>query len=178
MPVRSTARPGSPPFSAACPRYAYYVDPRAIDVDINVFRASGTSSKVFTHGALAPPRRVTAHMKRLSRKSGATAKFVSVGDAHPSIILPHTTPSMIRGEESFAPVPSAAVAIPILAAEDLPGLQNGVRSTQDWIDIDQILALTAGDLDIDDVRRWVTRIVGADDARLPVESGDRRDPDR
>ena len=37
---------------------------------------------------------------------------------------------------------------------------------KDWIDIDQILALTAGELDVDDVRRWVTRIVGADDARL------------
>ena len=37
---------------------------------------------------------------------------------------------------------------------------------KDWIDIDQILALTAGTLDLDDVRRSVTRIVGQDNARL------------
>jgi hypothetical protein len=36
---------------------------------------------------------------------------------------------------------------------------------KDWIDIEQMLLLTAGNLDLDDVRRWVVAIVGADDDR-------------
>ena len=63
-------------------------------------------------------------------------------------------------------VPFDSVTIPILAPEDLLVCKAVFDRRKDWIDIDQILALTAGDLDIDDVRRWVTRIVGADDARL------------
>ena len=37
---------------------------------------------------------------------------------------------------------------------------------KDWIDIDQILLLTAGTLDLDDVREWVVRIVGPGDSRV------------
>ena len=37
--------------------------------------------------------------------------------------------------------------------------------SKDWIDIDQMLLLTAGSLDIDDVRLWLDRIVGPDDDR-------------
>ena len=72
---------------------------------------------------------------------------------------------MITRRREFAPS-LGEVTIPILAPEDLLVCKTVFDRRKDWIDIDQILALTAGDLDIDDVRRWVTRIVGADDARL------------
>ena len=63
-------------------------------------------------------------------------------------------------------VPFGDASIPILAPEDLLVCKTVFDRRKDWIDIDQILALTAGDLDLDDVRRWVIRIVGADDVRL------------
>ena len=53
----------------------------------------------------------------------------------------------------------------VLAPEDLLVCKVVFNRRKDWIDIEQMLLLTAGSLDLDDVRRWVTAIVGRDDDR-------------
>jgi hypothetical protein len=63
-------------------------------------------------------------------------------------------------------VPFGPDDIPILAGEDLMVCKIVFDRRKDWLDIEQMLLLNVGVLDLDDVRRWVTAIVGADDARL------------
>jgi hypothetical protein len=60
-------------------------------------------------------------------------------------------------------VPFGADTIRILAPEDLLVCKAVFNRRKDWIDIEQMLLITAGTLDLDDTRRWLTRIVGDDD---------------
>ena len=63
-------------------------------------------------------------------------------------------------------VPFGADSILVLAPEDLLVCKVVFNRRKDWIDIEQMLLLTAGGLDVDDVRRWVTALVGPSDERL------------
>ena len=151
--------------------FAYYGEPRAtMDVDINVFVRPDRAAEVFD---VLAPLGVTAHPKATrgdrTRWSGPTALGPHAGR---SVLRVRRVPRPRR--DAVRRVPFGDVSIPILAPEDLLVCKTVFDRRKDWIDIDQILALTAGDLDVDDVRRWVTRIVGADDARLA--SSTRRSP--
>jgi hypothetical protein len=63
-------------------------------------------------------------------------------------------------------VPFGPDAIPILAAEDLLVCKVVFDRRKDWIDVDQMLLLNAGAVDVQDVRRWIAAIVGEHDRRL------------
>jgi hypothetical protein len=143
--------------------FAYYGEPRVtIDVDINVFVRPEQATKVF---AVLAPLGVTAPEAALSETER---------DGQIRLRWDRTPVDLFFAYDAFHDhaatrvrrVPFGERTIPILAPEDLLVCKAMFDRRKDWIDIDQILELTAGDLDVDDVRRWVTRIVGADDARL------------
>ena len=143
--------------------FAYYGEPRVtIDVDINVFVRPEQAHKVF---AVLAPLGVAAHETALSETER---------DGQIRLRWDRTPVDLFFAYDAFHDhaatrvrmVPFGNITIPVLAPEDLLVCKTVFDRRKDWIDIDQILALTAGDLDVDDVRRWVTRIVGADDARL------------
>jgi inosine-uridine nucleoside N-ribohydrolase len=143
--------------------FAYYGEPRVtIDVDINVFVRPEQAAAVFA--ALAPLG-VTAHETAVSEVERDGQVGLRWGRTPVDLFFAYDA-FHDHAAKRVRAVPFGKVTIPILAAEDLLVRKAVFDRRKDWIDIDQILALTAGDLDIDDVRRWVTRIVGSDDARL------------
>jgi hypothetical protein len=71
-----------------------------------------------------------------------------------------------HAEKRVRRVPFGDVTIPVLAPEDLLVCKVVFDRRKDWIDVDQMLLLTAGTLDLDDVRRWLVAIVGNDDQRF------------
>jgi hypothetical protein len=143
--------------------FAYYGEPRVtIDVDINVFVRPEQAPEVF---AVLAPLGVTAP---------ETARSETERDGQIRLRWERTPVDLFFAYDAFHDhaatrvrrVPFGEKTIPILAPEDLLVCKTVFDRRKDWIDIDQILELTAGDLDVNDVRRWVTRIIGADDARL------------
>jgi hypothetical protein len=143
--------------------FAYYGEPRVtIDVDVNVFVRPDRAAEVFARLA---PLGVTSH---------ETALVETNRDGQVRLHWGRTPVDVFFAYDEFHDhaatrvrrVPFADVTIPILAPEDLLVCKTVFDRRKDWIDIDQILAMTAGELDVDDVRRWVTRILGADDDRL------------
>jgi hypothetical protein len=143
--------------------FAYYGEPRAtMDVDINVFVHPDRSAEVFATlaplGVEAPPKAIsdTERDGQIRLRWGRTPVdlFFAYDAFHDHAATRVRT------------VPFGDITISILAPEDLLVCKTVFDRRKDWIDIDQILALTSGDLDLDDVRRWVERIVGTDDIRL------------
>jgi hypothetical protein len=62
------------------------------------------------------------------------------------------------------PVPLAGGAIPVLSATDLTVFKALFDRPKDWVDIAEMLAY--GEVDVTEVRRWLVRLVGADDRRV------------
>ncbi len=148
--------------------FAYYGEPRVtIDVDINVFVRPEQAQKVF---AVLSPLGVTAHDTALSETERDGQIRLRWGRTPVDLFFAYDA-FHDHAATRIRMVPFGEISIPILAPEDLLVCKTVFDRRKDWIDIDQILALTAGDLDIDDVRRWVTRIVGADDPRLAKLNG-------
>ena len=143
--------------------FAYYGEPRAtMDVDVNVFVRPSRAAEVFDTLA---PLGVTTHRSAISETDR---------DGQVRLHWGRTAVDLFFAYDAFhdhaagrvRSVPFGDTTIRILAPEDLLVCKTVFDRRKDWIDIDQILAMTAGDLDIDDVRRSVTRIVGAGDPRL------------
>jgi inosine-uridine nucleoside N-ribohydrolase len=143
--------------------FAYYGEPRAtIDIDINVFIRPEHAAAVFE--SIVP--------LGVSADAEATSDAERTGQVR--LHWGRTPVDLFFAYDAFHDhaatrtriVPFGAVAVRILAPEDLLVCKTVFDRSKDWIDVDQILALTAGDLDVDDVRQWVTRIVGVNDTRL------------
>jgi len=143
--------------------FAYYGEPRAtMDIDVNVFVRPSQAAEVFDTLA---PLGVAAHESALSETDRAGQVRLRWGRTPVDLFFAYDAFHDHAGGR-VRNVPFGDVTIRILAPEDLLVCKTVFDLRKDWIDIDQILALTAGDLDIDDVRRWVARIVGADDPRV------------
>lgn len=143
--------------------FAYYGEPRAtVDVDVNVFVEPASFALV--RGALA----------RIGVPATAADERLVLRDGRARLRWGITPIDLFFAYDAFhfhaarriRRVPFGSDVIPILAAEDLLVCKVVFDRTKDWIDIDQMLFLTAGALDLDDVRRWLVAIVGPDDARL------------
>lgn len=142
--------------------FAYYGEPRAtIDVDVNVFVRPERAAAVFD---VLAPLGIAAHPDSLSDAERDGQVRLHWGRTPIDLFFAYDA-FHDHAAERVRTVPFGNVMIPILAPEDLLVCKTVFDRRKDWIDIDQILALTAGDLDIDDARRWVENIVGADDAR-------------
>jgi hypothetical protein len=141
---------------------AYYAEPRAtVDVDINVFVAPDSVDRV--SAVLAP----------LGVRTSAAERRLAVRDGQVRLHWGRTPIDLFFAYDSFhfhaaarvRRVPFGNDTIPILAPEDLLVCKVVFNRRKDWIDIEQVLLLTAGGLDLDDVRAWVVAMVGAEDER-------------
>ena len=141
---------------------AYYAEPRAtVDVDINVFVAPEAVDRVSeTLGALGI--RTSAADRRLVLRDGQVRLHWGVT---PVDLFFAYDAFHFHAAQRVRPVPFGADTIPVLAPEDLLVCKVVFNRRKDWIDIEQMLLLNAGSLDLDDVRRWVVAMLGADDDR-------------
>jgi hypothetical protein len=139
---------------------AYYAEPRAtIDIDINLFVAPSAYTSV------------ERELAKLGVGDGATAEIVERdgqcrlrwGDTPIDLFFAYDAlhdamRRAIRGE------PFGETRIPILAPEHLLVCKAIFNRPKDWLDIEQMLVVV-DELDTDEVRAWLARIVGADDPR-------------
>jgi hypothetical protein len=142
---------------------AYYAEPRAtIDIDVNVFVPPQAFERVVN--ALTPlglsateaDRRSALRDDQVRLRWGYTPidLFFAYDDFH------------YHAAKRIRLVPFGDDTIPVLAPEDLLVCKVIFNRRKDWIDIEQVLLLTAGTLDVHDVRRWLVAIAGAADPRL------------
>ena len=139
---------------------AYYAEPRAtIDIDVNVF--VGPSAYPAIEHALASlgvgdgadPKVVLRDGQcRLRWDDTPIDLFFAYDELHEA--MRHMT----RKE------PFGDTTIPVLAPEHLLVCKAVFNRPKDWLDIEQML-VCVDDLDTEEVRTWLNRIVGADDPR-------------
>ena len=141
---------------------AYYAVPRAtVDIDVNIFVAADQFDAVL--GALAPfGIEADAKQRATVERDGQVRLF---WDRTPVDLFFAYDRFHFHAATRTRRVPFADTTIPILAAEDLLVCKVLFDRGRDWLDVDQILLLTAATLDLDDVRSWLTHIMGANDAR-------------
>ena len=140
---------------------AYYAEPRStIDIDINVFAPVTDSSEVL--GALAPLGVDTATPPGGFEQHGQVR--VMWGRVPLDLFFAYD-PLHEAMARSVRTVPFGDDTIPVLSPEHLMICKVVFNRPKDWLDIEQML-LIVDDLDAADVRVWVARILGADDARV------------
>lgn len=143
---------------------AYYAEPRAtVDIDVNVFVSAGRADEVAAllgdMGVSPIPETFSADVARDGQvrvRWGTTPLdlFFSYDAFH------------VAAAERVVVVPFGDAPIPILAALDLMVCKAVFNRRKDWLDIEQMLLTTAGELDVQEVVHWVRRIVGDDDERV------------
>ena len=142
---------------------AYYAEPRAtIDVDVNVFVSPDELERVL--GALEP----------LGMTSNTESRNRAVRDGQARFAWGATPIDVFFSYDEFHEhaarrvrrVPLGDAEIAILAPEDLLVCKAVFDRRKDWLDIEQMLFTTAGDLDVEGVRAAVVRFVGEDDQRV------------
>lgn len=62
-------------------------------------------------------------------------------------------------------VPMLETTVPIISATDLTIFKALFSRSKDWVDIEELLRY--GAVDVDEVARWLTELLGEDDPRLP-----------
>jgi hypothetical protein len=139
---------------------AYYAEPRAtIDVDLNLFVAPSSYPDVERElatigvGDGVKPEIVERDGQCRLRWGNTPIDLFFAYDA-----LHDAMRKAIRSE------PFGQKRIPILAPEHLLVCKAIFNRPKDWLDIEQML-VCVDDLDTDEVRTWLDRIVGADDPR-------------
>lgn len=142
---------------------AYYAEPRAtIDVDLNVFvtpRRAGRTLDTLTAIGVDMDRRETL---ALARRDGQAR--VRWGRTPLDLFFAYD-PFHDACQTARRMVPFGDAQIPILAPEHLVVCKTVFDRRKDWIDIEQVLFMTAAELDVDELVLWVDRLVGHDDRR-------------
>ncbi len=142
---------------------AYYAEPRAtVDVDVNVFVAPVEIDRVADPLSALGVRASDAE-RNVARRDGQVRLFW--GTTPIDLFFAYDA-FHVHAAERVRSVPFGDEIIPVLAAEDLVVCKVVFNRRKDWIDIEQILLLSAGTLDLDDVRRWITAIVAPGDERI------------
>jgi len=139
---------------------AYYAEPRAtLDIDVNVFVPPAEHVQVLD--ALAPlgvdPRAGLSVIEGEGQARwwwGRTPVdlFFAYDEIHTAM------------RDAIRRVPFGDDYIPILAPEHLAVCKAVLDRPKDWIDIEQML-VGAPDLDGNEVRGWLDRMLGVDDPR-------------
>ncbi len=139
---------------------AYYAEPRAtVDIDLNVFVPPAALSVV--REALAP----------LGVAGDVDAERLEA-DGQCRVWWARTPVDLFFAYDALhdamrrdtRTVPFGDERIPILSPEHLVVCKAAFDRPKDWLDIEQVLVCVEG-LDSDEVRRWLARVVGGDDAR-------------
>lgn len=139
---------------------AYYAEPRStIDIDINLFVAPSDYPQVERElaqigvGSPADPARVRRDGQcKLSWGDTPIDLFFAYDELHDAMRNAARRDSF--GEET----------IPILAPEHLIVCKTIFNRPKDWLDIEQML-ICVDELDREEVRRCLNRILGADEPR-------------
>jgi hypothetical protein len=141
---------------------AYYAEPRAtVDVDMNIFTAPESVDRV-AEVLASLGITTTAADKRLVLRDGQVRLHWGVT---PVDLFFAYDPFHFHAAQRVRRVPFGTETIRVLAPEDLLVCKVVFNRRKDWIDVDQMLLLTAGTLDLDDVRRWIGAIIGTSDER-------------
>jgi hypothetical protein len=139
----------------------YYTEPRAtVDIDVNVFVPTdrwpdvrAALEKIGVNVAADDTALVRDGQVRLWWGDNAVDLFFSYDPFHEEMA------GAIRR------VPFGDTRIPILAPEHLAICKAIFDRPKDWLDLEAMLAFTEP-LDVDAIRSWLTRMVGAEDQRL------------
>lgn len=139
---------------------AYYAEPRAtIDVDVNVFlepqEADRVQAALSTIGVVAAPDRAA-----LERDGQARWDW----EGTPIDLFFENDPIHEAMRRDVRTVPFGGSRIPILAPEHLLLCKVAFDRPKDWLDIEQMILLTA-DLDLDEIDNWLARMLPAKDPR-------------
>ena len=142
---------------------AYYAEPRAtIDVDVNIFvpprRGGGALDALAGLGVTLDRTAALAE----ARRDGQTR--VQWGRSPLDLFFSYDAFHTVC-QEARRFVPFGDTRIPILAPEHLIVFKAVFDRRKDWLDIEQMLVITARDLDVTEVRDWTERLVGAEDRR-------------
>jgi Nucleotidyl transferase AbiEii toxin, Type IV TA system len=141
---------------------AYYAEPRAtVDVDVNVFVPPDAVDRIVEAlGGLGIG--VSAAERRTVLRDGQVRLH---WDTTPVDLFFAYDAFHFHAAARIRSVPFGSDTIPVLAPEDLLVCKVVFDRRKDWIDIEQVLLLESGSLDLDDVRRWIAGMVGAGDHR-------------
>jgi hypothetical protein len=139
---------------------AYYAEPRAtIDIDINLFSSASSYPEIERElaaigvGDGVEPAAVERDGQcRLRWADTPIDLFFAYDELHEA--MRRATRTEPFGEST----------IPVLSPEHLMVCKAIFNRPKDWLDIEQML-ICAEELDHDEVRAWLTRIVGEDDPR-------------
>jgi hypothetical protein len=140
---------------------AYYAEPRAtIDIDINIFLSPSSYPAV------------EQTLGSLGVSDGADRQAV-IRDGQCRLRWGHNPVDLFFAYDALHDAMRAAVRnqpfgdtrIPVLAPEHLMVCKAVFNRPKDWLDIEQMLVML-DELDLDEVRMWLERIVGAEDPRL------------
>ena len=139
---------------------AYYAEPRAtIDVDLNLFVTPSAYpdierelAKIGVGDGVEPKIVERDGQCRLRWGNTPIDLFFAYDDLHDAMR------KAVRNE------PFGQSRIPVLAPEHLLVCKAIFNRPKDWLDIEQMMVCVE-DLDTDEVRMWLDRIVGADDPR-------------
>ncbi len=140
---------------------AYYAEPRATDdIDINVFLEPPAVAAVLD--ALTPlgvsddiDRSVVERDGQCRLWWGRTPLdlFFAYDDIHQAM------------SQDARVVPFGEDRLPILAPEHLLVCKIAFDRPKDWLDVEQVLVCVE-DLDLNEIRAWLVRIIGAADPRM------------
>lgn len=141
--------------------FAYYAEPRlTVDVDVNVFVATARWPEVRAalvelgvDVAADDAALIRDGQVRLWWGDNAVDLFFSYDPFHDEM------------EGAIRRVPFGGDRIPILGPEHLAICKALFDRPKDWLDLEAMLAFT-DPLDLDEIRSWLTRMVGPDDERL------------
>jgi hypothetical protein len=139
---------------------AYYAEPRStVDIDVNVFVALDRAGDVIAalrplgvHDALDPRALDRDGQVRLQWGRTPVDLFFAYDEVHDA---------MRRGRRVE---PFGSDVIPVLSAEHLVLCKVIFDRDKDWLDVAQVLVAVDG-FDVAEVRRWLARIIAADDPR-------------
>lgn len=141
---------------------AYYAVPRAtVDVDVNLFVPVAEAPRVARALADLGIDPSWAEDERLEQ----SGQIRTWWGRNPVDLFFAYDPFHEAMAAAARVVPFGEATIPVLAPEHLLACKVIFDRRKDWIDIEQLLLVTPM-VDLDDTRRWVERIVGADDQRL------------
>ena len=139
---------------------AYYAEPRAtIDIDVNVFLAPSDYPAVRqTLASLGVDDGVDPEVVRRDGQCRLQWGDTPIDLFFANVALHEAMRATIRRE------PFGEATIPVLAPEHLLVCKAVFNRPKDWLDIEQMLVCVE-ELDTEEVRMWLDRIVGADDPR-------------
>jgi hypothetical protein len=135
------------------------------DIDLNVSANPKQPQRVFE--LLPPDIPWTASDVAAVRRDGQVRLLWPIPEGGPAIPLDlffpqHALHQAVDARAELVPMLDASV--PILSATDLLVFKALFDRRKDWADIEELLRF--GKPDLDEARRWLVKIVGADDRRL------------